>query len=344
MDGVAYVGFWKLDEKLGPSRMAEGTTATIVFVSPMPSAASRARGDADATEEPVGGGGAVVTCAWVGDSQVMEVDMLEPKAKIGFLSEAHDAKNEAEVCRLKRHWRARARRRDGSSVAEAVAEVAGGDGDEPRADLTRAMAYEDRLVAVLDRAAPPGLERVDSTVGRRRSERSGQRTGPVVVESKWRERETGRDVVGSSTSVTRSIGDWDSSRALVPMPDVVERVVPDGAHKRYVLATDGLWNAASPKRVSRVAHDRKYYDDPQACADALLALVRESPRGFRDDTTVVVIDVRPARHLAPMVPPASPRGTPRKFFNFASPSKSHKGSPPLSSSIPRSAAVRAPDS
>lgn len=51
--------FWKLDETLGPQSLSSGTTASIMVIN------------------HVDGDDFSVTLAWVGDSQIMEIDVLE---------------------------------------------------------------------------------------------------------------------------------------------------------------------------------------------------------------------------------------------------------------------------
>jgi len=65
------------------------------------------------------------------------------------------------------------------------------------------------------------LQRAQTTISRRRGSR-GAAAGPPVVQTHWTENEVTRS--GSSTCVTRSVGDYDSSRTLVPYPDLVVKV------------------------------------------------------------------------------------------------------------------------
>jgi len=73
-----------------------------------------------------------------------------------------------------------------------------------------------------------------------------------------------------------------------------------GDARRYVIASDGLWETLSLERIAKCAF--MHEDDPQKCASSLLKSVRlecarlngvrEQP--FKDDTTVVVVDITPA--------------------------------------------------
>ena len=305
--------FWKLDEKLGPRRLSEGTTASVLVV-----------------DRPEGGGGSRVTCAWVGDSQIMEIDMLAPEANAAFFSEAHAAGNDREVARLQRQWETR--------DAFAASKPAGAEDDaafharalaaagpvaldaEDRDLLARSMEYERRVDAALAAAAPPHLTRCRSLVAQRLNEWTGQRAGPLVVEATWRDEAAGRVVVGASTSVTRSVGDWDSSRGLVPEPGTRTTLVRDGEFRRYVVASDGLWAYASSKAVAKLAHDRDHAYDPQECAHLLLELVRRATarrcastsHAFLDDTTILVVDVLPAPDATERLKPNFARKSPFK--------------------------------
>jgi len=195
---------------------------------------------------------------------------------------------------MEAQWRLRA--------ARATAAEEGLGTAPPRGALARAADYESRVDAALRRAAPAGLTRVDSGVDRRLDERTEARTGPLVVEARW-VKEDGAAVVGASTAVSRSIGDWDSSRALVPEPGLRTVDVPAGAYRRFVIASDGLWASVKEKRVVQAAHDRATAGDPAKCATALLAAVVRAnarhprppanPGDVRDDTTIVVVDVAP---------------------------------------------------
>ena len=69
--------------------------------------------------------------------------------------------------------------------------------------------------------------------------------------------------------------------------------------RRFVLASDGLWETLNLKTVAKLAfmHDQ----DPQKCASTLLKCVRLEcakqngvrERPFKDDTTIAVVDITP---------------------------------------------------
>lgn len=94
----------------------------------------------------------------------------------------------------------------------------------------RLDATYDRVFASRSYSKPPLLERAPSHLGPRKSDKG--ESGVLALHARWL-RLPGRNVVhGASTCVTRSIGDWDSSRALVPQPEVVHRVVKRGPKQR----------------------------------------------------------------------------------------------------------------
>lgn len=245
--------FYDMDAEAGRRWPTEGTTATLAKID-----------------------GTQVVVAWVGDSRVISVDMVGKK--LDWQSSIHNVSNEAEVERIKAQWRSRKARDEGPDL------------------LRRATAYEARIDGN-DRASGIALKRSQSFVGRRALP-DGSEVGPVVVQSVWVPPD-GRPVRGASTCVTRSIGDWDSSRALLPHADVVVHDlagVANPAWTRYCIASDGLWDVVTPQVATG---ELLGFEDPQAAADALLARARrkyaKTQRGadpFKDDTTIVVFDVK----------------------------------------------------
>ena len=89
-------------------------------------------------------------------------------------------------------------------------------------------------------------------------------------------------------AVSRSIGDRDGKRGggVISEPEVTRVVVPDEQPGfRIVLASDGLWDAATVKQSQRCSGRCA----TGAAAAALCKLAREQ-KDNRDDITVVVID------------------------------------------------------
>jgi len=89
-------------------------------------------------------------------------------------------------------------------------------------------------------------------------------------------------------AVSRSIGDRDGKKGgVISEPDVCMVVVPDRFHgARLLLASDGLWDAATPKQAS--AHATKM--NAQNAAAALNKLA-QMMKDNRDDITVLVVDM-----------------------------------------------------
>ena len=176
--------------------------------------------------------------------------------------------------------------------------------------LSRAFEYEHRVEAAFgeqsddddfteeeEKTQQRRMKRQQTTISHRRRQGS---IGPVVVQTNWKEKSVIHN--GASTSVTRSIGDWDSSRTLVPHPDVEVRKLGGVAWRRYVIATDGLWDVITSKAAKDVV---LHLDHPQDAADALLRFAQrkytkaaannpafQNMNVFKDDTTVVVVDVQ----------------------------------------------------
>lgn len=167
--------------------------------------------------------------------------------------------------------------------------------------LDRATRYE-RDVSAVD--ARIGIQRSQSFVGRR-TDIDGRPCGPIALQAMWQQGEQ-PPLKGASTCVTRSIGDWDSSRTLLPHPDIAihDMAVPDDSAaiwRRFVLASDGLWDVLTPHKAAKIVAAA---NEPAIAASALLNATRrkylkrmDKTRAsftdpFRDDTTIIVFDVR----------------------------------------------------
>lgn len=103
------------------------------------------------------------------------------------------------------------------------------------------------------------------------------------------------NVQSVSTAVTRAIGDWDGSRAMIPHPEIIRFKVTGSRCVRTVIASDGLWDLVSVEEASKVLKKGK---TPTSCADKLLemALFRSNSKfnELKDDTTVMVIELNPS--------------------------------------------------
>ena len=96
--------------------------------------------------------------------------------------------------------------------------------------------------------------------------------------------------VDGTLRVSRSLGDIDVTALVSEAPEVcVVRLPPTGG--RLIIASDGVWDAVGSQQVARFA--RKYADDPARCCERVLKKALRA-KGFRDDTTVVIVDVLPA--------------------------------------------------
>lgn len=97
--------------------------------------------------------------------------------------------------------------------------------------------------------------------------------------------------------VSRSFGDPDVSALVSEVPDVsVTRIPASGG--RLIIASDGVWDVLSSRQAALFA--RKYPKDlGRACervvrkAFTSVSYATMTTRGFRDDTTVVIVDVLP---------------------------------------------------
>ena len=149
-----------------------------------------------------------------------------------------------------------------------------------------------------------GSVRRTSTIARRFGDH-----GPMSLRSSTVQVERTDTTVkdGPSTLVTRSIGDWDASRACIPHPQILRFELARGSHTRIVLASDGLWDFATHEKAADIVCRAK---SAQAAADRLTRFTsNESNSKFgrlKDDTTVVVVELdfrdAAARGTAPTPP------------------------------------------
>jgi len=85
----------------------------------------------------------------------------------------------------------------------------------------------------------------------------------------------------------RTIGDPEARPCVVALPDVTQCWLPQ-AGARLVVGSDGLWDALSPKAVSKAIHGR---NGGGAAIAQHLAKAALRARGPRDDITCLVVDV-----------------------------------------------------
>ena len=96
--------------------------------------------------------------------------------------------------------------------------------------------------------------------------------------------------VDGTLCVSRSIGDVDVSALVSETPDVCVVKLPSSGG-RIIIASDGVWDALSAKQVASIA--RKYPFDLKLSCERVVKKTLKA-KGFRDDTTVIIVDVLPA--------------------------------------------------
>lgn len=110
--------------------------------------------------------------------------------------------------------------------------------------------------------------------------------------------------------MSRSIGDIEAGREVLPIPHVRQVLLDDSfADTRLILASDGLWDAMSKDLVLQLSSSR------HCCQQAATDLVRISSSNHQviDDTSIIVVDIWPMpalRHAASS--PLTPQGSMKK--------------------------------
>nr|GMD94549.1 probable protein phosphatase 2C 12 [Ipomoea batatas] len=106
--------------------------------------------------------------------------------------------------------------------------------------------------------------------------------------------------------LSRSIGDMDVGEFIVPVP-YVKQVKLSSAGGRLIVASDGVWDALSAETAFECCRGMP----PDAAASQI---VREAvqPKGLRDDTTCIVIDILPPEKANP--PPPQHKKTGKRVF------------------------------
>jgi len=99
-------------------------------------------------------------------------------------------------------------------------------------------------------------------------------------------------------AMARSLGDRDAHAAVTPDPDVRAITLPAGGC-RVILASDGLWDAATARASAQRARGL-----PASRAASELVHMALRSRGLRDDVSVLVIDALPASAGDAKLPPA----------------------------------------
>lgn len=105
----------------------------------------------------------------------------------------------------------------------------------------------------------------------------------------------GGDDGAVSTCVTRSIGDWDGARAMVPQPEVLRFEVGRDQHVRAIIASDGVWDFLSLEEAAALARKAPTAQvAAQRIADKARARSLSRLNQLKDDTTCVVVDLNPS--------------------------------------------------
>ncbi|EAZ09387.1 hypothetical protein OsI_31661 [Oryza sativa Indica Group] len=96
--------------------------------------------------------------------------------------------------------------------------------------------------------------------------------------------------------LSRSIGDMDVGECIIPVPHV-KQVKLSNAGGRIIIASDGVWDDLTFEMALECS--RGFPSDIAANR-----IVNEAiqPRGLRDDTTCIVVDILPPEKLAPSPP------------------------------------------
>ena len=300
--------FWEADAGLG-GQTTDGSTATILLC------------DND------GAGGLSCVLMWVGDSVGCVADLAaEPAADCLHCTTRHSTEDAGEEKRLQITWQL------SRALRLAAAESGGGRrNSDPLAKPTPTQVKEaatgqrielsDAEAALLSRAIERG-NRID-TMKFGEIDQSAAMTsilaprvpgGKAVLHKVDKEgaKEVGADglakaltsgdkVNSVSTAVTRAIGDWDGSRALVPHPEVLRFTVAKDQCLRCVLASDGLWDFLTTAEACKLMRRGR---SPQACADKLVEMAvnrsKAKYNGLKDDTTAIVIELNPSGEPPPI--------------------------------------------
>ena len=156
--------------------------------------------------------------------------------------------------------------------------------------LHRALGREQTIALAEKRVG--SMRRASTLVGARFANGVGPLT---LIAPREGSRAQGRAPPAVSTCITRSIGDWDGSRALVPQPEHHRFDVHADEFTRVVIASDGLWDFLKPAEAAKQV---RLAPTAQQAADQLVKLVKRRSINalgvLKDDTTVLVIDLNPA--------------------------------------------------
>ncbi|XP_075495827.1 putative protein phosphatase 2C 12 [Primulina tabacum] len=102
--------------------------------------------------------------------------------------------------------------------------------------------------------------------------------------------------------LSRSIGDMDVGEFIVPVP-YVKQVKLSTTGGRLIISSDGVWDALSAETAFECCRGMP----PDAAASEI---VKEAVqlKGLRDDTTCIVVDIKPPEKHDPPKPPPKKQG------------------------------------
>ena len=301
--------FWEADAEIGQSA-TDGATATVLLV--------------DGTGSPAG---LLCTLAWVGDSRACIVDLSaeagasEGPAIVGETT-CHNGASAAERSRLEQTWRVCRHLREARNNKWAFLQPAAMTAMHYSLDAVKAAANDLQISLGADDAALMArtVERgskidlasdASDAVSPTSALAPREHGGKLFLHKASHGVPLGGDISFSpitsstSTAVTRAIGDWDASRAIVPQPEILRVRCGSERCMRVVLASDGLWDFVTTEEARSILCK---YASSQACAERLVAKAVDRSRRrlnrLKDDTTVIVVTLNPSG----MPPPLSSGG------------------------------------
>ncbi|CAM8915852.1 unnamed protein product [Rhodiola kirilowii] len=116
--------------------------------------------------------------------------------------------------------------------------------------------------------------------------------------------------------LSRSIGDLDVGEYIVPVPYVKQVKLPN-AGGRLIIASDGVWDAVTPE----MAVDCCRGMPPDSAAERIVQAAVQ-PKGIRDDTTCIVIDISPPEKAPPLT--HAPKRSGKKVLKSIFRKKTHE--------------------
>ena len=119
----------------------------------------------------------------------------------------------------------------------------------------------------------------------RRSNSKGEAIGPEAVHG---------GPLNLSLTMTRSIGDRYGPPVCVPVPEITAVTIEPGQFVRFVLASDGVWDALNNEAIAQIVFKRTTPDSAAQYIALQAEATRKSLGLRRDDISVIVVDVNPS--------------------------------------------------